>query len=267
MQIETIEIECFVPDPNNPRQKPTQEELAELVASIKAHEIKVPLIAYRVPAGIMIWDGHLRWEAGKLAGKKTLPAIVFAKRPEEADALLSQIVINGQRTDFNPVDRYEAYSKLAALKGWSAAELAAAICVAPAKVSSIMALGKLTAEERELVRQRKIPESSAYTLARIPPEKRTPLMAQAASGQLTRDQLNSCARQKKESTGRAQRISCVLPGGSVVVQAAEALNFTSLIELLEELLRNCRKARSEGIDISTAVRVWRDRFQTAAKSA
>ena len=71
MEVETVDIERFLPDPHNPRTKPTPEELAELVASLKAHDIKVPLIAYRVPTGIMIWDGHLRYEAAKLAGTRS----------------------------------------------------------------------------------------------------------------------------------------------------------------------------------------------------
>ena len=263
MQVEMIPWEQWLPDANNARGRPSPEELAELAASIAAHDIRIPLVGYRVPEGVLICDGHRRWQAAKQTGKRALPGIVFPTKPDEGALLLAQLVINGQRSDLNPVERYEAYVRLARLKGWSASELAAGLSVKPAKVSSVLALGKLTADERELVRQGKISESAAYALARMPPEQRTPLVAKAAAGEVTRDQLSAQARRpRKADSPKRQRVICETKGGRITVQSADGLTLTGLIELLDDLIRRCRTARSDGLDILTAVRVFRDRART-----
>src|SRR5260221_5330008 len=104
-----VPLDRLIPDPANPRTLTDPQEDAELAASIAAQDVKVPIIAFRATEGLMIWDGHRRHLAAKAAGKKVIPAIVLPKKPTEAEALLVRLVINGQRSDLNPVDRYEGY--------------------------------------------------------------------------------------------------------------------------------------------------------------
>lgn len=149
--VEQIPIERLLPDPDNVRKKLSPEELAELVESIRAHGIRVPLIGYRIQKDVLVCDGNMRLEAAKAAGLKTVPVIVLPDKPGPPDMLLTQLVINDLRHELNPIDRFEAYIRLMELKKWSPAELAKGLSVKAAKVSTVLALGKLTTEERELV--------------------------------------------------------------------------------------------------------------------
>ncbi|RCS42050.1 hypothetical protein DTL42_19665 [Bremerella cremea] len=60
-------------------------------------------------------------------------------------------------------------------------------------------------------------------------------------------------------------MSCQLPQAKVSVQAKVGLSLPALIDLLEDLLKECRKAKNQGLDIKTAVSILRDRsrVQTA----
>jgi hypothetical protein len=169
------------------------------------------------------------------------------------------------RQDLNPCDLFESYLELLQLKGFSASQLAAALGVQPAKVTNVLSLGKLTPEQRELVRTNKVPLSTAYAASRLPDAERDACFQKIVNGELTRDQVQAQARRPKRKTDEAKtrRVSCPVAQGTVTVATTAGLNLASLIDLLDDLLRRCRKARSQGWDILTAVRVWRDCVRAA----
>ena len=99
----------------------------------------------------------------------------------------------------------------------------------------------------------------------MPASERSPLVAKAVSGELTRDQLYAkVRRQPKSDSTKSQRINLDVAGGAVSIRTTNGLTLTGLIELLEDLIRGCRKARGEGLDIRTAARVFRDRSRAQA---
>ena len=266
MKIESVPLERLIPDPANPRTDITSEQVAELAQSIRQHGVKVPLIGFVTPEGVMVTDGHRRLLAARLAGKQEVPVVVFPQKPECAELLLTQLTINGHRQALNPVDELEAFVRLAKLKQWNAGDLAHHLAVSNAEVTRVLSIGKLSDSERQLVREGKLSKSAAYALSRMSPEQRATMARKAAAGEITRDQLNQQARKKgKSEEVKTQRVSCQLPGGTVSVQAPTGMNLPSLIDLLEELVRECRKARSQGWDISTVVRVLRDRSRAPGK--
>lgn len=253
-------IERFLADPNNPRSDVATSRIDELAASIKIYGIRVPLIAYSVPQGLVVIDGHRRIEGARRSGPKELPTMVFPQKPSEAEILAAQLTINGHRESLNPLDEFEAFSRLAALKHWSHSELAAGLAVDNAEVTRVMAIGKLSPEERQLVREGRISKSAAYALSRMSQEQRATMVRKAAAGEVTRDQLNACARKKpKAAAAKSKRLSCPIPGGMVSVSTAEGLTLDGAIEVFEELLREFRKSRTQGLDVSTVVRVLHDR--------
>jgi ParB/RepB/Spo0J family partition protein len=253
-------VERFLMDPNNPRSDVTTSRIDELVASIKLYDIRVPIIGYSVPQGIMVIDGHRRLEAARRAGLKQLPAMVFPQKPSEGEILAAQLTINGHRESLNPVDEYEAFSRLAALKNWSHSELAAGLAVDNAEITRVMAIGKLSPEERQLVRDGKISKSAAYALSRMSQEQRAAMTRKAAAGEVTRDQLNACARKKpKAAVAKSKRLSFAISGGVISVSTSAGLTLDGLIEVFDDLNREFRKSRTQGLDVSTIVRVLHDR--------
>src|SRR3989344_5153611 len=96
-QIIDLEIDSLQANPLQPRGVITPESLVDLVDSIKEHGILEPLVIAKTPAGFQIIAGERRWRAAKLAGFKTVPAIIKETTPK--GMLEMAIVENVQRTD------------------------------------------------------------------------------------------------------------------------------------------------------------------------
>lgn len=265
MKTEMVSVDRLLRDPNNPRTDDSPEERRQLAESIRSHKVKVPLIGFPVQAGIMLADGHRRFEAARDIGLAELPVVVLAERPTEAELLSAQLTIGLHRQQLNPLDEYQAFARLAKLMQWSPSELAAGLTISNAEVTRVFSLGKLTPEEQQLVRVGKLSKSGAYALSRLPPEERASYLLKLAKGKVTRDELNSRARKKSPTEERGiRRIRCLLAEASVSIQSKTALQLVSLIELLEGLVRECRWAKSQGLDLLTAVRVMHDRSRRQA---
>ncbi|MBC7821735.1 MAG: hypothetical protein IAG10_33025 [Planctomycetaceae bacterium] len=109
------------------------------------------------------------------------------------------------------------------------------------------------------MRKGDISKSAAYALSRMSPDQRAAMMDKAAAGEATCEQLNSQVRRRKPGDDiRTRRVICEIADGTVSVQSKAGLTFTSFIELLEGLLRECRKLRTKGLDLSTAALVLKD---------
>jgi ParB family chromosome partitioning protein len=249
----------------NVRKSISSQAIAELAASLKQHGQHVAIICYREGEWLVIVDGHSRFEAAKQLGWEKIRVCILDAKPDLAELKLAQLTVNCRRQDLNPCDLFDAYTELMQLKGLTPSQLATALGVPPAKVTNVLSLGKLTSEQRELVRANKVPLTTAYAASRLPEAERDACFQKVVSGELTRDQVQAQVRRPKAKTDQAKskRVSCQLAQGTVTVATAEGLNLSSLIDLLDDLLRRCRKARSQGWDILTAVRVLRDSARAA----
>ena len=54
-------------------------------------------------------------------------------------------------------------------------------------------------------------------------------------------------------------MTCKLPGGRSLSLSAASIDVATLIEALEEALKEARKARQQGLDVTTLAKVLRDR--------
>ena len=210
----------------------------------------------------MLIDGHRRMRAAISNGFKEVPVNVFAQKPSEAEILATQLTVNGHRESLSPVEEYEAFSRLQKLRNWTASELAKNLAVSNAEVTRVMAIGKLSVDEKQLIQDGKLGKSSAYAFSRLNDAQKAELAPKVAAGTATRDELNGHARKSASSNGaRTRLITCELARGSLTVKAKGGITLKSFIELLEETIRECKKARNDNLDISTLVRVLRDRLK------
>lgn len=108
--IHEIELDKIVPNEFQPRKVFDEEKLKELAASIKVQGVLQPIIVHRVGSTYGLIMGERRWRAARLAGLKTVPAIVreASKRQLIEDALIENI----QREDLNPLEAAEAFKLL-----------------------------------------------------------------------------------------------------------------------------------------------------------
>ena len=108
VELKIIDVE---PNAEQPRKKFDDEHLAFLAESIKEHGVISPILVCKSDNGYYkIIAGERRWRASKLAGKKTIPAIV--KDYDQMKVYEVSLIENLQRQDLNPVEEALGYKKL-----------------------------------------------------------------------------------------------------------------------------------------------------------
>jgi len=98
------------PNPYQPRIRFTDEELAELSASIEEQGVLQPLLVRKNAAGYELIAGERRLRASKMAGLKQVPVVV--KDISDREMLEMSIIENIQREALNPLEEAEAYHRL-----------------------------------------------------------------------------------------------------------------------------------------------------------
>jgi ParB family chromosome partitioning protein len=92
-KLKDIPLDLIDPNPDNPRMYFRQEELDNLLVSIKKYGVQVPISVYQDGDRYIIIDGERRWRTSKKLNLKTIPAIVQPK-PSDLENLLMMFNIN-----------------------------------------------------------------------------------------------------------------------------------------------------------------------------
>jgi ParB family chromosome partitioning protein len=108
--INEIELDKIVPNEYQPRKHFDDDKLKELAASIKEQGVIQPVIVHKMRSGYQLIAGERRWRAARLAGLKTIPALV--KEATRRELLEMALIENIQREDLNPLEAAEAYKRL-----------------------------------------------------------------------------------------------------------------------------------------------------------
>lgn len=164
-QVVDLEVDSLQANPLQPRGVISPESLVDLVDSIREHGILEPLVVAKTPAGFQIIAGERRWRAAKLAGNKTVPAIIKETSPQ--GMLEMALVENVQRSDLNPVDRAKAFERLISEFGLSNSEISQRIGKSPAYVSNSLRLLTLPDALKDGLLTGLISEGHARALAAI----------------------------------------------------------------------------------------------------
>ncbi len=105
-----VELDKIVPNEYQPRKVFDETKLRELATSIKEQGVIQPIIVHRAGSGFQLIAGERRWRASRLAGLKTIPALV--KEATKREFLEMALIENIQREDLNPLEAAEAYKRL-----------------------------------------------------------------------------------------------------------------------------------------------------------
>lgn len=111
-RLEEISLDQIIPDPEQAREFFDQSELEELADSIRENGVLQPIEVTRVGENLyMIHFGERRWRAAKMAGLKSILAIV-APPTDELVRLVHGFVENAQRADLNVIERGMLFERL-----------------------------------------------------------------------------------------------------------------------------------------------------------
>lgn len=156
-----LTIASLQPDPDQPRKYLDGQALAELQASIARHGVLQPILVRKGSgARYIIVSGERRYQAAKLAGLATIPAILTDGDPAEI-----AIIENLLRENLTAIEEAEAIERLRALNNYQLADLSAIIGKSVSLLSEILSLNRLPAEVKDDCRQD--PKSSRGVLVEI----------------------------------------------------------------------------------------------------
>lgn len=158
-----LPVSAISPNPRQPREIFDEDELAELVHSIKEVGVLQPVVvrpltdpagsdaagfdtvasdaAARGTARYELVMGERRWRASRQAGQEAIPAII---RVTGDDAMLRDALLeNLHRTQLNPLEEAAAYQQLLEDFGCTHEELAATLGRSRPQISNLIRLLKL----------------------------------------------------------------------------------------------------------------------------
>lgn len=100
--LQDISPDSIRKNPDNPRLVFREDEMNELLESIKEVGIKVPVSLYEDGQHYVLIDGERRWRCAKKLNFRTMPAIVQPK-PTRLENLLMMFNIHNVRVDWDPM--------------------------------------------------------------------------------------------------------------------------------------------------------------------
>jgi ParB family chromosome partitioning protein len=165
-QVLTVDVYSVEPNPHQPRQMFDEAALGELAASIKEHGILQPIVVTKQGKGYQLIAGERRLRASKLAGLKTIPAIV--RSFSEQQKLELALIENLQRQDLNPIETATAYRKLIDQFSLTNEQVAKRVSKDASTISNTMRLLNLPLEVKRAVATGKISEGHARAILTVP---------------------------------------------------------------------------------------------------
>jgi ParB family chromosome partitioning protein len=261
MQYKLMPCELLTPDDSQPRRTKDPERFQELVGSIGHHGILQPLIVYPNGNLTSIADGHRRFEGACFLGLKEVPVLMLNSKPDPETLLLTQLAANSMREDLKPSDKAMSYRRLKEMGGLSNVELAVRVNVSKSVVTETLSYLELPPEALALLDAGKIAGSTAYAISRAPDETtKQELLGKAILGELRREDAARAVSRSPSVRAPKQRSMFRLASAEISVAMDGEPKIQSLIEVFQELVRECRRAARQGLNVSTFERVLKDKL-------
>lgn len=163
--ISEIKINDIEPNQSQPRKSFDQEKLQALADSISQHGVVQPIIVKKKDKGYSIVAGERRWRAAKIAGLKTIPAII--KDISTQETMEIALIENIQREDLNPIEEAEAYQKLIEEYGLTQESVSKMVGKSRAAIANSVRLLTLTDKIKEMLINDFLTPGHARTLVTI----------------------------------------------------------------------------------------------------
>lgn len=164
-EVQELRINDIEPNAEQPRRYFDEEGLKNLSDSIKNHGVVQPIIVTRENSRYKIIAGERRWRAARLAGMKTIPAIV--KEYAGKKALEIALIENLQRQDLNAIEEAEAFQRLAEDYQLTQDEIAISVGKSRPAVTNSLRLLTLDQRVKEMIITEKLSGGHARVLVGI----------------------------------------------------------------------------------------------------
>ncbi|SMB87558.1 ParB family protein [Desulfonispora thiosulfatigenes DSM 11270] len=175
--IKDIDLELIHPNPYQPRKFFEQRQLEELAESIKQYGVMQPVVVRKVGTNYELVAGERRTRASRLAGLKTIPAIV--KNLTDKETAEIALIENLQRENLNYFEEAEGYNRLLKEFDLTQEELAKKVSKSQSTVANKIRLLNLDKDVRDLITFDVITERHARALLKLEDQESQKKLLQA----------------------------------------------------------------------------------------
>ena len=185
-------------NPRQPRLHFEQEDLEDLMASIRTYGVMQPLVVTRSQNGYELIAGERRLRASRAVGLKTVPVIV--RDATEQEKLELALIENIQRADLNAVEEAFAYQALIQEFNLTQQDVASRVGKSRPVIANALRLLELPSDMLDALKAGKISKTHARALLSEPNlEKQRILFQKMLQGEMTSREA------EVKSTGLVQR--------------------------------------------------------------
>ncbi len=163
-----INLDDIRSNPYQPRKYFDEESLQELAQSIKENGLLQPIIVKKSIKGYELIAGERRVRAAKIAGLKTISAIVRDFTDEEMMELA--VLENVQREDLSPIEEAEGYYRIISKTNITQEELANKVGKNRTHITNMLGLLRLPLTVRNQVNSKELSMSHARILSKLSDE-------------------------------------------------------------------------------------------------
>ena len=197
----TIAVALVRPNPFQPRKQFSDQELADLEASLSASGLLQPIAVRRIPGGqgYELIAGERRLRAAGRLGWKEIPAVVHDL--DDRAMLTLALVENLQRADLNAIEEAEGYQRLADEFGASPPEIAEAVGKKRTTVVNSLRLLALPASIRRLIQEGTLTAGHGRAILTLPNERAMQELARTVA----QDQLSVRETEHRARTATGNR--------------------------------------------------------------
>ena len=164
-EIVELDIDDLRPNPYQPRTIFDEDALNELAESIKENGVFQPIIVKKSIKGYDVIAGERRLRASKIAGKKTIPAIIR----QISDEKMAEIALleNLQRENLNALEEAKAYKSLIEKLNLTQEELAKKVSKSRSHITNMLGLLRLPGEVQDMITTGKLTMGHARALSKL----------------------------------------------------------------------------------------------------
>jgi ParB family transcriptional regulator, chromosome partitioning protein len=226
LQTRSLPVSSIVPNPYQPRREFSEEDLADLSASLRDNGLLQPIVVRPAPGqstpgtgraegsarSTGRWElvaGERRWRASMRLGWPEIPAVV--KDVDDRTLLVLALVENLQRSQLSALEEAEGYERLAAEFSLTQQQVADVVGKDRSTVANALRLLQLPPSVRQLVRDGALTAGHARALLGLEGERRIADVARRAveEGWSVRDVESHVKRARraggKEAPGAARK--------------------------------------------------------------
>jgi ParB family chromosome partitioning protein len=166
---------------DQPRRRFDESRLRELADSVRTRGVLQPVVVSREGDGYQLIAGERRVRAARMAGLRSVPAVVRELSPD--DIFEVALIENIQREDLDPIEEAMAYARLIDSHGYSQEELAQRVGKDRSTITNALRLLQLDPESQALIADGQMSPGHARALLAVTEDEHRVQLQQAIVSQ------------------------------------------------------------------------------------